>query len=197
MRIGITGGIGSGKSFVCRKISEKGFPVYDCDAEAKKLMCSHPAIRQELIALLGESVYAHEGDVWLLNKPLVANYLFAQPEHAEKINQIVHPRVREHFQHWAQQQTASLCFMESAILFQSHFETEVDEVVWVQSPTRLRLQRTMERDHSTREKVLARMRSQHIDKQMLQGCHIIYNDNTHNLDQQIETLIQQLTTKNS
>ena len=97
VRIGITGGIGSGKSYVSRLLQERGVPVYDTDSEAKRLMQADVDIRQGLTGLLGETAYQADGT---LNKPLVAGYLFAGPRHAARINAIVHPRVKADFLRW-------------------------------------------------------------------------------------------------
>ena len=95
IKIGITGGIGSGKSYVSHLLEEAGIPVYDTDTEAKKLTLSHPRIREGLLALLGEEVYKADGS---LNKPVLANYLFASTENAGRVNRIIHPCVYEDFQ---------------------------------------------------------------------------------------------------
>ena len=101
IKIGITGGIGSGKSYVAHLLEKKGIPLYDTDREAKRLTVTHPQIREKLSDLLGAEVYHTDGT---LNKPLVAGYLFSSPEHAEHINQIVHPCVYDDFQLWADRQ---------------------------------------------------------------------------------------------
>lgn len=98
IKLGITGGIGSGKSYVARMLSQKGFAVYDTDSEAKRLMISDTDIRRELIELLGPEVYSGEK----LNKPLLANYLFATEDNAARMNSIVHPCVKRDFLRWLQ-----------------------------------------------------------------------------------------------
>ena len=146
IKLGITGGIGSGKSFVSRCLKE-GFSVqvYDTDREAKRLMLEHEGIRADLIALLGEEVYTAAG----LNKPLLAAYIFSSPENAQKVNAIVHPRVKEDFRNWAFRQEQAGCQLvgvESAILFESGFDREVDKTLTVSAPLELRITRVMERD---------------------------------------------------
>ena len=128
IKIGITGGIGSGKSYVSHLLEKAGIPVYDTDTEAKKLTLSHPRIREGLLALLGEEVYKADGS---LNKPVLASYLFASAENAGRVNRIIHPCVHEDFQQWADRQAASgteVVAMESAILFESGFHAIVDYV---------------------------------------------------------------------
>ena len=143
VKIGITGGIGSGKSVVSRLLEVMGIPVYISDGETKQLMMTDSCIRSELTALLGEEVYA--GGV--LNKSLLASYLFGSPEHAGQINGIVHPRVKEDFRQWVCQRAACrMAGIESAILIEAGFADEVDVVVMVYAPEEIRVQRAMKRD---------------------------------------------------
>ncbi|WP_181215500.1 dephospho-CoA kinase [Phocaeicola faecicola] len=165
IKLGITGGIGSGKSFVSRCLKE-GFSVqvYDTDREAKRLMLEHEGIRADLIALLGEEVYTAAG----LNKPLLAAYIFSSPENAQKVNAIVHPRVKEDFRNWAFRQEQAGCQLvgvESAILFESGFDREVDKTLTVSAPLELRITRVMERDRVGREQVLERITAQISDEE--------------------------------
>ena len=130
IKLGITGGIGCGKSYVAHLLQERGIPVYDTDREAKRLMVSHPVIRRKLTELLGEAVY--EGDV--LNKPLLAGYLFACKDNAERVNSVVHPCVYDDFLRWTKMHECSgkeTVAMESAILFESGFDRAVDRVLMV------------------------------------------------------------------
>ena len=157
MRVGITGGIGSGKTFVCQHIAGRGYPVYNCDEAAKRLMRESREIRRKLIGLIGADAYDGKGN---LNKKAVAQYLFANRENAAHVNAIVHPAVREDFRRWAESQSASFCFMESAILFESGFQTEVDKTVLVYADETTRLQRAMHRDTSTEQQIRERMDSQ-------------------------------------
>lgn len=153
IKIGITGGIGSGKSYVSHLLEEAGIPVYDTDTEAKKLTLSHPRIREGLLVLLGEDVYKADGS---LNKPVLASYLFASTENAGRVNRIIHPCVYEDFQQWADRQAASgteVVAMESAILFESGFHTAVDYVVMVYAPLELRITRAMQRDAATEAQI--------------------------------------------
>ena len=131
LRVGITGGIGSGKSFVCKKIEALGFPVYYCDDEAKRLMVEDGDIVKGLIGLIGPDSYIEnkEQNSLQLNKPVVANFLFASSENVQKINSLVHPRVKADFQNWASRQNSKAVFMESAILFEAHFKDVVDRTM--------------------------------------------------------------------
>ena len=150
-KIAITGGIGCGKSYVCHKIEELGFPIFYCDDEAKRIIQNDGKVRTALKALVGEQVYDIHGQ---LNKPMMREFLCQGKENAAKIDAIVHPRVAEVFQEWAEQQSSFRVFMECAILFESGFEKYVDQVLYVSAPLELRIERVMQRDHITREKAL-------------------------------------------
>ncbi|MDE7377633.1 MAG: dephospho-CoA kinase [Paraprevotella sp.] len=187
LRIGITGGIGSGKSFVCRLLAERGVPVYSCDEEAGRLMENHPCIREALTDLLGEEIYTGEGR---LNKPLLAAWLFASSGHAEQVNAIVHPVVKRDFVAWAQRQTVPVVAVESAILFEAGMDTLVDRVLLVDAPREVRLRRTMLRDGATREQVEHRMNCQMPDEERrLRARDILYNDGRNDLKQEVERLL--------
>lgn len=185
IRLGITGGIGSGKSYVARLLEERGVPVYDTDKEAKRLMLSDERIREGLVGLLGENVYNEGG----LNKPLLIEYLFAGEENASRINAIVHPRVKEDFLRWAADNCdKEVVALESAILFESGFEDVTDRVVAVYAPLEVRLARAMQRDGATAEQVRARMASQMDDEEKRKRADfVVVNDGTR-LDLQLDQL---------
>lgn len=193
IRIAITGGIGSGKSYVCDKLVTLGIPVYNADDEAKRLMISCEGIHKDLTELLGGEVYNADGS---LNKSFLAKYLFASPEHVKQINGIVHPRVREDFMHWAEKQGKDgkeIVGFESAILFEANFEDAVDAVVMVYAPKELRLKRVMERDHATEEQVEARMSQQMSDEEKLgKSGYVIMNEDSSPLMEQLEQLVDNL-----
>lgn len=188
---GVTGGIGSGKSYICRIISTLGFPVYNCDAEAKKLMNTNKHIINSLKQLIGENSYDSEGN---LNKPIIAQFLFANEENAHKINSVVHPVVKEDFRSWASAQNADLIFMESAILFESGFNDVVDNVITITAQPETRIERTIRRDNTTREQVIARMNQQMQDEERVRlSDYIICNNTNNNVEQQIKTIIETLS----
>ena len=191
--IGVTGGIGSGKSYICRIISSLGFPVYNCDAEAKKLMNTNKHIINSLKQLIGENSYDSEGN---LNKPIIAQFLFTNEENTHKINSVVHPVVKEDFRSWASAQNADLIFMESAILFESGFNDVVDNVITITAPPETRIERTIRRDNTTREQVIARMNQQMQDEERVRlSDYIICNNTNDNVEQQIKTIIETLSKK--
>ena len=192
VKIGITGGIGSGKSYVSRLLTEHyGIPVYNTDSEAKRLMLSDEGIRRRLTALLGKEVYKSDGT---LNKPLLANYLFADSCHAGQINAIVHPQVKADFLKWADRQTGcEVVALESAILFESGFDNIVDKVVMVYAPVELRIRRVMLRDSTTEEKIRQRIVAQMDDKaKQERSDFIIFNDGSRPINLQLDDLQETL-----
>ena len=191
--VAITGGIGSGKSYVSALLEERGIPVYNADNEAKRLMMSNEAIRSGLVALLGEEVY-NGGE---LNKPLLASYLFAGVENASRVNAIIHPVVKEDLKRWlAGHSDKEIAAFESAILFEAGFDDAVDAVLMVSAPRELRLERAMKRDNATREQIEARMSAQMDEEEKCRRAHfVVYNDGTLPLDGQLTSVINQLKKK--
>lgn len=191
IKIGITGGIGSGKSVVCRLMGVMGIPVYTSDEETKRLMATDSFIRKELIALLGKDVYA-DG---ILNKPLLASYLFSSPEHAIQVNGIIHPRVKEDFRQWVRDHSAfPMVGIESAILIEAGFAGEVDVVVMVYASEEVRIERAVKRDTSSRELIVKRIRSQMSDEEKRkQVDFVIVNDGETPLIPQLLALITSLS----
>lgn len=192
--VAITGGIGSGKSYVSSLLQKQGIPVYNADDEAKKLMLSDAGIREDLVALLGEDVYRNGG----LNKPLMAAYLFAGPENAARINGIVHPRVKADFCRWVEKHAEEeVVGLECAILFEAGFDDAVDAVVVVYAPEGLRLERAMKRDDASEAQIRARMAAQMDDEEKCRRAdYIVYNDGRMPLESQLSSLITQLKIEN-
>ena len=190
--IAITGGIGSGKTYVSNMFQERGVPIYNADTEAKRLMVQDDVIRKELIALVGEEVY--QGTE--LNKPLLASYLFSSAEHVQQINSIVHPRVKADFVEWLKaRREYAVAGIESAILFEAGFRDSVDSVIMVSAPEELRLARAMKRDGATEQQIRNRMSAQmNEDEKIKMADFVIYNDETKPLDEQISFILQILKT---
>lgn len=190
IRIGITGGIGSGKTYVCQLLQQRGIPVYHCDEEAKRLMTESSVIRRRLTQILGSDAYISSG----LNKPLIAQYLFADEKHAAKVNAIVHPVVRQDFLRWTnQQKNAPIVVQECALLFESGFQDTVDVTVEIYAPLALRLERATQRDHSTAEQILARMAQQMDEEEKRRRADFtILNDGTIGVEEQIDHLLNQI-----
>lgn len=191
IKLGITGGIGSGKSVVARLLETMGVPVYISDLETKRLMHTDASIRHGLTELLGEEVYA-DGR---LNKPMLASYLFASQEQAARVNAIVHPRVKDDFRRWTEQMSAehSVVGMESAILLEAGFQDEVDCIIAVSAPLEVRINRAVERDRSSREQIEQRIRSQMDDEEKSRRADVvILNDGVVPLIPQVQDLLMRL-----
>ena len=186
MRIGVTGGIGSGKSYVCCLLAQRWqLPVYDCDSAAKMLMVSSPHIRQQLQELVGDDVYDAGGQ---LNKGVMSRYLFADAAHVKAVNAIVHPAVKDNFELWASQQTGDVV-MESAILVEAGFAKAVDCLVVVEAPLALRIQRAMARDGATEEQVRARVRHQMTAEQLRAYADIVVVNDGRDLLSQLSPIV--------
>lgn len=191
VRLGITGGIGSGKSFVCHCLNEVfGIPVYNCDLRARELMNTDADIRKGLIAMLGNEAYDVESGC--LNRKRVADFLFMSSNNAKRIESIVHPVVRRDLQSWFSKQDAEIAAMESAILYESGFDTEVDCVVFVDAPLNMRVDRIMTRDKVTAEEAIRRMTFQHTDESRTRANYIVLNDGQKKIGIQIKKIIQSL-----
>lgn len=190
IKIGITGGIGSGKSIVSRLLTLTGIPVYQTDTEAKRLMLSDTGIREGLTALAGNEVYNEKG----LNKAFLASYIFGHPEHLKQVNAIVHPRVRDDFRLWARKARQEIVAMESAILLEAGFTNEVDKIVMVYAPSEVRIARAIRRDSATRKEVERRIQSQ-MDDEKKRGAadFVIVNDGETPLIPQVLSLISSLS----
>lgn len=188
LKLGITGGIGSGKTYVARLFQHRGVPLYLCDDEAKRLMLTDEGIRAALTGLLGPEAYTASGE---LNKPVISRYLFADAAHAARINAIVHPVVKRDFLRWCDAREAyPLVVMESAILFEAGFRDAVDRVLLVDAPRDVRISRVRERDGLSDPQIEARMAGQMSDeKRRLLADDVLCNDGVRPLDPQIEALL--------
>jgi len=186
--IGITGGIGCGKSYVARKMERRGIPVYDTDSQAKRLMVKDQSIIDGVSALIPGAYVNGE-----LDRPKVAAFLFAHSDNARKIDSIVHPAVRCDFRRWAMEQNCDLCAIESAILFESGFNTETDAVIVVDAPVEVRIRRCMERDGAVREKIVQRMKQQMDQAQKCSMADfVVVNDDVADIESQLDRVIDNL-----
>lgn len=161
-KVGITGGIGSGKSSVCALLADYGVAVYDSDSEAKRLMECNAELRDALQEAFGNECYTESG----LNRAYLASRVFGDEEQLQRLNSIVHPAVRADFAAWAERQSAPYVVLESAILFESGFDGEVDATLAVVAPLEERIRRTMERDDADRESVMRRIGHQLSDDEL-------------------------------
>ena len=195
--LGITGGIGSGKSIVSQVLLRLGIPVYDCDKRAKDLYNEDCDLRQAMISLLGERIYATEDKT--LDKALLASLIFTDKHLLNEVNALVHPAVRRDIDAWKQDKREAghqLIALESAILLQSEgLRERVDEVVVVSAPEDLRLRRAMNRDKASEEAIRQRMAAQMSEADLISKADIVlYNDEQQALLPQIEQMLRLLQT---
>ncbi|MCI7139474.1 dephospho-CoA kinase [Alistipes sp.] len=155
-KVGITGGIGSGKSTVCRLFAARGIAVYDSDSEAKRLMNSSEELRARLEARFGAETYRDGA----LDRVRLARIVFSDPQALSDLDRLVHPAVRADFAAWAERQQSDYVILESAILFEAGFASEVDRTVAVLAPLELRVERTCRRDGCDAESVRRRIAAQ-------------------------------------
>lgn len=188
--IGMTGGIGCGKSYVSAKIQLRGIPVYDSDTRAKLITATDPVLKLELTRLVGPTLYCPCG-CGVMQKEVLAKFIFGNPENMAKVNAIIHPRVKEDFRQWADAHASKdFCILESAILFESGFDSEVDYTVCVDAPSELRISRCMKRDNATREAVVKRIESQMDQAEKCSHADfVIVNDDVQPLEPQIDALL--------
>ncbi len=156
IKIGLTGGMGSGKSTVAQMFRDLGIPVYNSDERAKELMRTSKKIRKRIIDLLGESSY--NGDE--LDRSYIAKKVFQDKPLLAKLNSIVHPAVRKDFLKWADTQESEYVLQETALLFENNAQVLYDKTILVTAPKELRLERLLKRDESSKEELLARMDNQ-------------------------------------
>lgn len=164
IKIGITGGIGAGKSTLCRHFRDSGVPHYDSDRRAKELMTSNAGLRAKIIELFGADAYGVGGD---LNREYLASEVFSDSKKRTALNGVVHPAVMRDFEAWADQQSdVPYVILESAILFDAELDSYVDSTVAVLSPEPMRLKRVIDRDGCTEDQVKARMAVQMCDDEL-------------------------------
>ncbi len=189
LKIGLTGGIGSGKSTVARIFESLGVPVYYADAAAKRVMEEDPDLRAALIHHFGAACFENG----VLNRNYLSGLVFNNPEKLDLLNSLVHPATIKDAEQWMQQQTTPYAIKEAALIFESGAQEHLDQVIGVTAPVALRIQRTMQRDGSTREAVQARMERQLSDSIKMKLCdHIIHNDEQQALLPQVLALHKKL-----
>ncbi len=189
-KVGITGGIGSGKSTVCRMLAERGVALYNADSRAKELMASSESLRRALIENFGAETFTAEG----LNRQYLAARVFNDAEQLRLLNSLVHPAVVADFEAWAEEQEGQYVLFESAILFEAGLEDRVDSVVAVMAPESLRVERVMARDGHIREQVVARIKNQMSDDERSdRSKYSIVNIDFEDLEEDVEQLHRRLS----
>jgi len=183
--VGLTGGIGSGKTTVAERFKTLGIPIYIADVEAKRLMRTSKIIKRKLIGLFGEKVYLNDE----LNKPFIAQKIFNNQELLQKMNAIVHPKVRRHFERWLDKQTSPYVIKESAILFENNLQEQCDFIILVTAPKEIRISRLLDRDNTTKEKIEAIMSNQLSEEEKIKHSDfVITNTTLKNTYNQVETI---------
>ena len=183
MKIGIAGGIGSGKSYIARRLAGQGIEVYDCDAAAKQLMRTSPELRRQLTDLIGSDTYLADQ----LNKAAVSRFLLASEENAQAVNAIVHPAVFADFLQ------SGLQWLESAIMYESGADHYVDRVIVVTAPEEIRLQRIVQRDGITHKQAMEWISRQWPqDEVRRRADYEIVNDGQADIDKQLNIILEQL-----
>jgi dephospho-CoA kinase len=173
IKVGITGGIGSGKSTVAKVFEVLGIPVYYADDAAKQLMNDNDALKQQVQKEFGNEAYTNGK----LNRKYIADIVFANPEKLELLNSLVHPATLQDAEEWMNKQTTPYTIKEAALIFESGAQAQLDYVIGVYAPTPLRIQRTMQRDNISREEVIARINKQIDEPIKMKLCDfVIIND---------------------
>lgn len=189
IKVGITGGIGAGKSFVCKRFAAMGIPVFDCDKESKLLMNTHQVVRFRLTELLGQECYQND----TLNRAFLAEKIFNNPTLKQQVEAIVHPMVAEQFSQWASKQNAPIVLVESAILYESGFDKQVDKVIVVDANTETRIERTMKRDACSKEQAEQRINAQMSNQEKIKKAdYIIQNNPGSDINSQLFELMKKL-----
>lgn len=189
LRIGLTGGIGSGKTTVARIFATLGVPVYDADAASKKLMVENGEVRNKIIAAFGEEAYQHNE----VNRSFLAEQAFNNKEKLSLLNSIVHPATIADADNWMREQIAHYAIKEAALIFESGSQKNLDKVIGVSSPLHLRIQRTMLRNGISEKEVIERMNNQMDEETKMNLCdYIIVNNEEELLIPQIIALHEKL-----
>lgn len=186
--VGITGGIGGGKSTLAEKLRAEGYLVYDSDKEARRLQNEHPLIMEQLKEIFGANIY----DVNGLNRKELAKIVFTQKDLLAKLNNIVHPVIREDFASWINKYShQKLLFVESAILFESGFNAYIDKVVVMTANEDIRIKRVIKRDGIGEDQVKARMSNQSSeDEKISKADYVIHSDDNRVLVHKMRKLLE-------
>jgi len=188
--IGITGGIGSGKSTLSKLLRAEGYSVYDTDLEARRLQNEHSTMRKKLMDMFGKDIYTEQG----LNRSALGKIVFGKPELLEKLNTIVHPLVMDDFNSWVSNRyPKKMLFVESAILYESGFNKLVDKVILITADEAIRIERVIKRDGVTSEHVRARMAYQLSDNEKIERADfVIHSDDNKPLVDKMRKIIVDL-----
>lgn len=189
LKIGIAGGIGSGKSVVANILQQMGFPVYDSDSRAKALTQTNADIRQQLTAMFGDNLFKNN----VLNKKALSQLIFSSDTNLKAVNAIIHPVVVGDFATWTTRQNAAAVFLESAILMESGLYQKMDKIILVTTPEKLRIDRVMKRSQLSEKEIQQRMQMQKTEETLADKADfVILNDEKHLLIPQVHSILQKL-----
>ena len=190
IKIGLTGGIGSGKTFVGAIFSKLGIPVFNADIQAKKCMADNVLLQQDIQNVFGDKVYENG----ILQKEILAEIIFNDTQKLEKLNKLVHPVVKQSFEDWCVNQTSQIVIKEAAILFESDAHLTLDKVICVSANEETRVDRVIKRDNTSRKQVFSRIKRQisQNEKEKLSDF-VIVNDGVELLLPQIIKIITQIS----
>jgi len=177
MKLGITGGIGSGKTSVCKVFNVLGIPVFSADPEARKIMDNDRNIKREINEIVGKNIYPGGQ----LNRMELASLIFNNRDILEKVNSLVHPIVFEHFNRWAEKQTTPYVIMEAAILFESGASKLVDRVATIVAPVEERISRVTRRNKLNRDQVMERINNQMTDEERIKMSDYVINNSENDM----------------
>lgn len=190
LKIGITGGIGSGKTTVCQIFETLGIPVYYADDRAKRLMTEDPILKRQIVELFGQEAYQKDGS---LNRKHIADIVFNNKAQLARLNAAVHPAVGRDANAWHDAQNAPYTLREAALLFEAGSFRQMDKVITVTAPEEVRIARVMKRDQTTEEAVRARMDKQMPEAEKVERADfVIHNDGKHSLISQVLDIHRQL-----
>ena len=192
IKVGITGGIGSGKTYICKLLELMNFSVFYSDTEAKKIQNTNEYVRIKFTELFGEEAYTEEG----LNRKYIAEIIFGNPDAKKQLEEIIHPKVAEAFATWCEEKSSTdekIVFIESAILYESGFDKMVDKVIMVYADDDVRIERSMRRDKADLKAIEDRIKNQGSDKEKCKKADfVIYNNPNDLINKQIFEIIKAL-----
>ena len=189
LRVGLTGGIGSGKSTIAQIFEVLGIPVYYADISAKKLMNENADLRSSITNIFGEQAYTNN----ILDRKYISSIVFSDPAKLQQLNALVHPATKKDGEAWMQEQTSPYAIHEAALIFEAKVSDRLDLVIGVSSPIELRIKRAMERDKVSREEVLKRMEQQLDEEVKMSKCDfVLINDEQQLLIPQVLVLHEKL-----
>lgn len=178
IKVGVTGGIGSGKSTVCKVFELLGVPVYYADAESQILLQTNQEIQLAIIKLFGNDILSLEG---LIDRKKIADVVFNDSQKLKNLNAIMHPAVFNHFENWVKKQVSPYVIKEAAILFESGADKQLNKIITVTCPMNIRIDRVVKRDRITYQSVEQRILNQWSDEEKVKHSQFVINNDEHNL----------------